>query len=88
MYEEIKKNLIEHFFNTHYRWTCCTTKGSLFSDMQTRCPFRFKIESNGEAIEMNLGNNVVISFNFIWEEKPFVNNCGKNMTSYRLIKIV
>ena len=86
MYQEIKQNLIDHFFNTYYLWTCCSTKKSILSDIQKRCPFKTKILNNGNLIYMYLGDNITLSFDLKWEQRT--NENSKHiMTSYRLISI-
>lgn len=89
MYEEIKKNIIDRFLNTHYLWTCCTTKESILADMKNRIPFnvRYVYFSDYEALEMNLGDDVKIVMKLKWEERTYKNTLGKDMISYRLISI-
>ena len=84
MYEEIKKNIIEHFFNTHYLWACCVNKKFIFDNMQNNCPFNIIVNENGNTIIMNLGNNINISFNLKWEERHIDNS---KYINYRLISI-
>jgi hypothetical protein len=89
MYEEIKKNIIDRFLNTHYLWTCCTNKKSLISDMSKRIPFDVKYIcfSDHEELEMNLGNDVKIVMKLKWEEHQYKNTFGKDIIKYRLISI-
>lgn len=89
MYEEIKKNIIDRFLNTHYLWTCCTTKESLISDMEKRIPFnvRYVYFSNYEALEMNLGDDVKIVMKLKWEKRMYKNSSEKELINYRLISI-
>ena len=89
MYEEIKKNIIDRFLNTHYLWTCCTSKESLLYDMEKRIPFnvRYVNFSDYEALEMNLGDNIKIVMKLKWEEYQYKNTLGKDIIKYRLISI-
>ena len=89
MYEEIKKNIIEKFLNTHYLWTCCNSRDSLVNDMSKRIPFniRYISFSDYNKLEMNLGDNIKILINLKWEERVHKNNFGKDIMNYRLISI-
>ena len=89
MYEEIKKNIIEHFMNPNYLWGCFTTKEFLVKDAEKRIPFnvRYPNFSDYEKLEMNLGDDVKIVMKLKWEERTYKNNLGKDMINYRLISI-
>ena len=89
MYEEIKKNIIDRFLNTHYLWTSCVNKESLLSDMEKRIPFnvRYVNFSDYEALEMNLGDNIKIVMKLKWEEYQYKNTLGKDIIKYRHISI-
>ena len=88
-YEEVKKNLIDNFFNTHYLWACCTNKDSMFKDIVKRIPFNVNYVhfADYEILEMDLGDGIKINFKFSWEERPYKNTHGKDMINYRLVSI-
>lgn len=91
-YSEIRKNLIDNFFNKNYRYTCVTCKNSVISDMKTRLPFTINYNinyNNTDVLDVNLGDNITLTFNLIWETKEKENKINKNMQSiyYRLVKI-
>lgn len=73
MYEEIKNNIIENFFNKYYRYTCVSVKNCIFSDMVERLPFPFVYNSDSDSLTINLGNGVNINFNFKWDERENTN---------------
>ena len=89
MYDEIKKNIIEHFMNPNYLWGCFTTKDFIVKDAEKRIPFniRYPNFSDYEKIEMNLGDNVSIVFNLKWEVSKYENSFGRDIVKYRLISI-
>ena len=88
MYDEIKKNIIERFLNTHYLWTCCNSRIYLINDMRERIPFDIKYTYDNEnQLEIDLGNNINIVFNLVWEIRTHKNSQGKDIESYRLISI-
>lgn len=83
MYNEIKNNIINNFFNTHYLWTCVLSKNIVIHDIKKRCPFDIEINSDNDILTMNLGDNIVIDFNFTWEKKVNTNN----NVIYKLVNI-
>lgn len=87
MYEGIKKNFIENFFNRHYRYTVCACKSGLENDIALRCPFPVEWMNNDNVICINLDDNISLMFNLVWEERLSNANHGKQITTYRLIKI-
>lgn len=89
MYDEIKKNIIERFFNNYYLWTCCNNRDVLLSDINKRIPFdvRYPNFSDYETIEMNLGDNIKITIKLKWEKRTFKNSIGNEIINYRLINI-
>lgn len=85
-YNEIRQNLIEKFFNKNYRYSCVTCKSTVINDMQNRLPFN--INYNNDVLNINLGNNIDLTFNLIWETKEQEDKVKKIPSIYyRLIKI-
>ena len=82
MYEEIKNNIIEKFFNRNYRYTVVTCKQRIIDDINERLPFKTISDNSYDNIDIELGDNIVLSFNLYWETK----NNGK-LTMYKLMKI-
>jgi hypothetical protein len=89
MYEEIKKNIIDHFLKRHYLWICVSNRDTMISDMKNRIPFnvRYVNFSDYEALEMNLGDDIKIIMKLKWEERTYKNTFGKDIINYRLISI-
>ena len=88
MYEEIKKNLIINFLNPFYLWACCVNKNSILENIKERCPFKTDIiGDDGNIIHMNLGDNIILSFNLKWEERIYDNNIKNKIVNYRLVSI-
>jgi hypothetical protein len=83
MYDEIKKNIINNFFNTYYLWSCVLTKNTVIGDIKNRCPFEVETNTDNDILTMNLGDNIIIDFNLTWEKKVNVNN----IVVYKLVNI-
>ena len=86
MYEEIKNNIIENFFNTHYLLTSCLNKDIIINDIKERMPFEVSWKTN-DSINMNLGDGINVVFNLKWESEIRKISSGKEYTNYKLIKI-
>ena len=84
MYEHIKENVINRFLNPHYRWATVISKNSIILNISENCPFPVKSIEDGNKILIDLGDNIVIDINLVWEDKIIANN--KNIVHYRLIK--
>ena len=84
MYEHVKENFINRFLNPHYRWTAAVSKNSVIKHIDENCPFPTKSINNGNTIQIDLGDNVIIDINLVWEDK-IINN-DKDIVHYRLIK--
>jgi hypothetical protein len=77
MYDEIKKNLIDNFFNRNYLWTSLVSKNTIVNFIKEKS--LFPIAGNSDMITMNLGNDISIMFILEWETTKD--------NRYRLIKI-
>ncbi len=77
MYDEIKKNLIDNFFNRNYLWASLVSKNTIVNFIKEKSVF--PIAGNSDMITMNLGNDISIMFILEWE-------ITKD-NRYRLIKI-
>lgn len=66
-YDAIRENIINNFLVRNYLWTCVSRKEALFNDMKDRSPFPFTYDYEKDVLLVCLGNNINISFNFIWE---------------------
>lgn len=82
MYETVKNSILKNFLIRNYLWTYIVNKEALFEDMLERSPFPFNYNYDNDVLMVNIGNDINISFNFIWEESPL----GVNKR-YHLIKI-
>ena len=82
MYETVKNSILKNFLIRNYLWTYIVNKEALFEDMLKRSPFPFNYDYDNDVLMVNIGNDINISFNFIWEESPL----GVNKR-YHLIKI-
>jgi len=82
MYETVKNSILKNFLIRNYLWTYIVNKEALFEDMLERSPFPFNYDYDNDVLMVNIGNDINISFNFIWEESPL----GVNKR-YHLIKI-
>lgn len=87
-YNEIKQNIIDNFFNKIYRNSICSCKNGIISDIKERCPFKIDIlDNNYSMLKMELGNEIILIFNFEWEIKKYINSTKNEIESYKLIKI-
>jgi len=77
MYDEIKKNIIDNFFNRNYLWTSLISKNTIVNFIKEKSVF--PIAGNGDMITMNLGNDISLMFILEWETTKD--------NRYRLIKI-
>ena len=62
MYEEVKKNIIEKFFNCIYKYTVVSSKKAIIDDINKRLPFKVISDKNCESISIDLGDNIFINF--------------------------
>ena len=83
MYETIKANILSNFLNRNYLYTCVFNKESLFANMMEHTVFPFEYDYDNDVLNVNLGDGISVSFNFIW-------NIGEDGIGrrYRLVKIV
>lgn len=87
MYDEIRQNLIDNFFNKHYRYSRVSLRKAVFEDMKQRLPFPFTFNDSCTSMQVILGNGISFIFNIHWEEKIYKNTMGREMRSHRLISI-
>ena len=82
MYETVKNNILKNFLIPNYLWTCIVRKEALLDDMLNRSPFPFNYDYDKDVLNVNLGNDISISFNFTWEDSS-IGLCMR----HRLVKI-
>jgi hypothetical protein len=82
MYNEIKKNIIENFFNRNYRYTVVSCRKRIIDDISERLPFVVTTNNACDILVIYLGDNISISFALTWEVK----NNG-SMTVNKLVMI-
>ena len=82
MYDTVRNNILNNFLIPNYLWTCIVRKESLFEDMTGRSTFPFVYDYDKDVLNVNLGNDISISFKFTWEDSPL----GVSMR-HRLVKI-
>lgn len=82
MYEVTRNNIIKNFLNRNYLWTCVVRKEAVFEDMVERSPFPFNYDYDKDILMVNLGDNINISFTFVWD----TGDVGQG-PRYHLIKI-
>ena len=75
MYNEIKQNFIEKFFNKNFRYTTVSVKEAVIDKIRFIFPFDFTVSDNVKFITLHLGNNVDVTFKFHWTEKELSNGC-------------
>lgn len=73
-YNEIKKNIIENFFNKMYKYGCCNNKMFIISDIQQRSMFPCKYDEGTDVLTMVLGDGISVDFSFKWESREHINN--------------
>ena len=83
-YNEIKKNIIENFFNKMYKYGCCNNKKFIISDIKERTIFPCEYDENTDIMTLHLGDGIGIDLKFIWEVREHINNG----LCYRLIDFV
>lgn len=90
MYEEIKSNIIKNFLSPGFLWTCYNDKNSIFERIKNSCIFPIELINNDPfIIRINLGNDVSININLIFEEKQSKTDKDKYIISYyKLINFV
>ena len=67
MYEEIKNNIIENFFNRNYKWTFGSKKQTIIANIKEHSIFPIDYDYNTDILSMYLGNDIIINFNLIWK---------------------
>ena len=83
MYEEIKSNIIKNFLSPGFLWTCHNDKNSIFERIKNSCIFPVElINDDPFIIRINLGNDVSININLIFEEKQSKTDKDKYIISY------
>jgi len=65
MYNEIKQNFIEKFFNKNFRYCVVSKKEALLDKIILLLPFDFYFNGN-DLLTLNLGNDVNITFKLEW----------------------
>lgn len=87
MYNEIKQNIIDNFFNKGYLYTYACSKQAIIDKIFENTIFPINYYNN-DVINMNLGDKVNISFKLNWEVITSVNKLNNKETKYyKLIKI-
>ena len=87
-YNEIKTNLINNFFNKHFRYTTVSTKKMLVESIDQLCPFACKFNYENDNMTVILGNNINIDFHFIFKESEYTNKLNYKTNSYKLVNII
>ena len=88
MYKEIKKNIIEHFFNKNFKWAYGYSKNAIVDKIKEFCPFDYEYDYKTDELTMSLGDGVVVTFKFKWESRQHTNEATNTVsTTYRLIDI-
>ena len=87
MYTEIKNNIIKNFFNKEFRYAYGCRKEAIIEKIQENSIFNVKYNYSTDILTMNLGDNIVITFECEWEYTTHQNNLGKEMKRYKLINI-
>lgn len=83
-YNEIKQNFIKNFFDKNFRYSVVSVKKALIDKMEYAFPFKFVVyDDDVSRINLDLGDNVVLTFNLKWEIKTLEN--GRKL--YRLINV-
>ena len=82
-YDQIKKNFIEKFLNTNFRYSTVTIKKAIIDKIKYIFPFDFEYNDDITKVWLNLGNDINIEFNFEWEQRKHTNG----RTTYCLIRI-
>lgn len=82
-YDQIKKNFIEKFLNTNFRYSTVTIKKAIIDKMEYIFPFEFDYNNDLTKVWLNLGDGINIEFNFEWEQRKHTNG----RTTYCLIRI-
>ena len=83
MYNEIKQNFIEKFFNKNFRYCTLSNKKALIDKMYLVFPFDYSYNDDLSVLTLHLGDNVNIDFKLDWNISEHSN--GHKL--YRLNKI-
>lgn len=87
-YSHIKQNFIERFFNKNFRYAWGYSKNAIIDKFETFCPFPYSYDTKTDILTIDLGDNVVLTFNFVWEKREHEHKLTKKIhTTYRLIEI-
>ena len=78
MYNEIKQNIINNFFNPNYKYTVYIAKKFIIDSMETRCIFPCTYNEDMTIFTVTLGDGISIEFHFDWEHRD---------DTYRLVSI-
>ncbi len=78
MYEGIKKNIINGFFNPLFRYTMGCNKHAIFDKMNDISMFRLEhlkaVSDTTDVIRMHLGDGIFLDFVINWEIRVPVNS--------------
>ena len=86
-FNEIKKNIIENFFNKNYKYSCVSVKNAIVNDIKTRSMFGLTYDIEKDIMRMDIGDGIEIDFKFEWEEKTYHSSLNKDVKMYKLINI-
>lgn len=68
-YNEIKDNFVNNFFDKIFTHSTVSVKKHIFEKMREYCPFDITTSSDFNTLRIDLGNDIVLSFNIEWNER-------------------
>lgn len=87
-YEHIKQNFIERFFNKNFKYSWAYSKNAILSKLEEFCPFPFTYNESNDVLRIDLGDDVILTFQFEWERREHEHKLTKTIhTTYRLVNI-
>lgn len=87
MYNEIKANIINKFFNK-FLYTCGCSKPAMINKIIENSIFSSKYDYDTNMMTMTLGDNINLTFEFNWENTSYIcKSNNKEIQHYRLIKV-
>jgi len=87
MYNQITENIKNNFLNKGYLYTCGYDKNGIIDKLIENSIFDTHYDYEHDILNMDLGDNINIKFNFIWEQTSYITKYNKEIQHYRLIEI-
>lgn len=72
-YNEIKNNFVNNFFDKIFTHSTVSVKNHIFEKMKEYCPFTITPLNDCAMARIDLGDDIVLTFNLEWNERETSN---------------